>query len=83
MDPGFEQRARRRRQTWSAGVSSGFAAHELDDLRFWMSTTPSVRLTAAWNLAIEAISMQAAAGEEHGSTSRLSRSVGGVRRGGG
>ena len=54
MDPGFEERSRRRRQLWTGGVAATHEEAELADYRFWASASPSDRFNAIKFMAIEA-----------------------------
>lgn len=55
MDAEFEERARRRRQTWVGGRVRGFGEAELADDQFWEQATGSERLSATWQMALDAL----------------------------
>lgn len=58
MDAEFLERARRRRERIVGGVARSH--QELDDVdqMFWTKATPSERLGAIWQLALDAMAIQ-------------------------
>jgi hypothetical protein len=70
-----EFRAESRRQSWSGGVATSFEDMERIDLEWWLAQSPAERLRAMWGLVEDTLALV----EQHGSTPRLQRSVGGVR----
>ena len=70
-----EDRAERRRLTWTGGVARDAAAMEDADLEFWMAATPAERVRGVTMLIDEMRWMRG----ERGPSPRLDRSVGGVR----
>ena len=71
-----EERAERRRRTWTGGVARSFEEADEMDLEFWMNATPAERLRGVTQLVFE---MHEWAGDG-GSPPRLQRAVGGVRK---
>lgn len=71
----FEERAARRRASWSGGVAASFEEMADADLEFWLRATPGERVRAVYQLNLE---IDAIKGGD-GSPSRLQRSLGGVR----
>jgi hypothetical protein len=71
----FEERAARRRSTWTGGVAGSFEEMEKLDLAFWLRATPAERLRAVYELNLELMAL----GGHRGPPPRLQRSVGGVR----
>ena len=76
MDASFDERARRRRQQMVGGVAKSH--EELDDLdwAFWRNESPSARLNAVWQLALDAMAMHA----ENDAPPGLQRPACGIRR---
>lgn len=75
MDQDFAARAQARRQSWTgAKVSLEDSAQQ--DLHFWSQATPSARLDATWQMALEARALKGEVGPAPG----LHGSVVGVRR---
>ena len=72
----FEERAARRRRTWTGGVSKTFSEHEARGLVFWAEAPPAARLQAMWDAIIEAWIVQG----KNGPPPRLQGSLVGVGR---
>lgn len=51
----FEERARRRRQTWRSGRARGFEEAQAHDEEFWQAASGADRLAAVWQLALDAL----------------------------
>jgi len=71
-----DERAERRRRTWTGGVARSFEEAESMDLEFWLSATPAQRIRGMTQLIAE---MHGWSGDG-GPPPRLQRAVGGVRR---
>lgn len=71
-----EDRAERRRRTWTGGVARSFEEAEEMDLDFWMAATPGERIRGVTQLVTE---MNDWSGHG-GPPPRLQRAVGGVRK---
>jgi hypothetical protein len=69
-------RAAFRRKHWKGGVVKGHAAMEDVDLSFWLAQPAAERLAAVFDMWDEQMSLKDPA---HEASSRLQRSVGGVR----
>jgi len=63
----FEERAARRRATWTFGRDANFAAAEEADIDFWLSIPMGERAAIAWELSEEVYGWL---GEDHGDTER-------------
>ena len=72
-------RAQWRREHWTGGVAKAADMEEVD-LDFWLSMPPEERLGAVFDMWDEQLSLKDPA---HEASSRLQRSVGGVRNRGG
>ena len=70
-----EERAERRRRTWTGGVARSFDEAEQMDLAFWQSMTPVERIRATTELIFEMPWEEGRVGP----SDRLQRAVGGVR----
>jgi hypothetical protein len=68
-------RAAKRRATWLSGACSTPADKDLLEHRFWQEATPSERLDAVVQMAIDSELIQG-----HEPPDRLQRSLGGIRR---
>ena len=76
MDKGYAQRAELRRQSWQGKKVSSHSAMREEDLTFWLQATPSARLDAAWQMALESWTLKG----ESGPAPRLQGSPIGIRR---
>ena len=54
MDDAFRRRAEARRATWTGGVARSFVELETKGLEFWSAASPSQKLTAMWQLLVDA-----------------------------
>jgi hypothetical protein len=54
MDDAFERRAERRRATWQGGVARSLKELEQCGAAFWRAAPPAARLTAMWELLVDA-----------------------------
>jgi len=72
-------RAEWRREHWTGGVAKTTEMGDVD-LAFWLSMSPEERLGAVFDMWDEQMSLKDPA---HEASSRLQRSVGGVRKRGG
>ena len=54
MDEGFRRRAEARRATWTGGVARSFDELEERGVEFWANASPSQKLTAMWQLIVDA-----------------------------
>ena len=70
-----EQRAARRRATWTGGVASSVEELEEIDLEQWLACPPVERIRTIWSLVEDSLAL----GGNHGPLPRLQRSIGGVR----
>jgi len=57
MDPGFEERARLRRERMVGGVAHGHDDLDAADRDYWRRASASDKLTAIWQLALDAFSL--------------------------
>lgn len=76
MEKDFAERARERQARWQGGVARTHEEMAEEDLRFWRNATPSQRLEAVWQMALEAWVLKGA----HGPAPRLQGSPVGIRR---
>jgi hypothetical protein len=76
MDEAFERRAARRRATWQGGVARSW--DELDErgAEFWRSAPAGARLTAMWELLVDAWAIKG----KHGPPPGFQGSIVGVGR---
>jgi len=76
MNKTFAERAQIRKRTWVGGIASSFDELSKKNIEFWRGTTASDRFNAVWEMAFDYLMIRG----DNGSTPRLSRSVGGIRR---
>ena len=76
MDRDYEARAKARRAAWCGGTAKSFDELEAKGLQFWRDASPSARLSAIWQLVVEASIIKG----RHGSPPGFQGSVTGVGR---
>jgi hypothetical protein len=76
MDEAFERRAEHRRATWQGGVARSW--EELDErgAEFWRASSPGARLSAMWELLVDAWTIKG----KHGPPPGFQGSIVGVGR---
>ncbi len=72
----YEDRKAARQRTWQGGVAKCFSDMDDIDRDQWQAVPPVDRLKAMWSLVEDSLALSG----EHGTTPRLQRLVGGVRR---
>jgi hypothetical protein len=79
MPSDLAARAAARRTSWIGGKAPSHEALDGTDIDFWQAATPSERLNAVWQMALESLTITGA----HEPAPRLQGSPVGIRRRGG
>ena len=79
MDAAFKERAERRRAAMVGGVVASHSELEVADQAFWDQATASERLSAVWQMALDAMTMNS----ERDASSGFQGPAFGTRRRGG
>ncbi len=76
MDANARHRADVRRASWQGGVARTFEELEEKGLEFWRNAPPGARLTAMWQLIVDASAMEGT----HGAPPGFQGSIVGIGR---